>query len=151
MRKTTVPLIAAAALTVATTVAAQGVNSLPQAAPGVPPPQTTSPDDSATPSQTPAAPPAQTPAETHAAPPVAPPAATVRPSETGAPTPGVGADRALAPRQPVVGGSSAVPVPSPPGAQPVAPGMPSTPVTPAPAAPAAPGAPGGGPVYQIKR
>jgi len=146
MRKTTVPLIAAAALTVATTVAAQGVNSLPQAAPGVPPPQTTSPDDSATPSQTPAAPPAQTPAETHAAPPVAPPAATVRPSETGAPTPGVGADRALAPRQPVVGGSSAVPVPSPPGAQPV--GMPSAPSAPAPAAPATPG---GGPVYQIKR
>ena len=145
MRITTVPFIAAA-LTVATTVAAQGVNSLPQAAPGVPPPQTTSPDDSATPSQTPAAPPAQTPAETHAAPPAAPPAATVRPSETGAPTPGVGADRAMAPRQPVVGGSSAVP--SPPGAQPVAPGMPSAPSAPAPAAPATPG---GGPVYQIKR
>ena len=146
MRKTTVPLIAATALTVATTVAAQGVNSLPQAAPGVPPPQTTAPDASTTPSQTPAAPPAQTPAETHAAPPAAPPAATVKPSETGAPTPGVDADRAVSPRQPVVGGSSAVP--SPAGAQAVAPGMPNAPGATAPGAPAAPG---GGPVYQIKR
>jgi hypothetical protein len=83
MRKTNITLLVAA-VTVASTVGAQGTNPPPQIVPGVPPPQTTAPETSTTPAQTPSAPPSQTPAETHAAPPVAPPTATQKPAEVGA-------------------------------------------------------------------